>query len=77
MIPERYHELWKVQETVAVGVVVHQEVVDETWGADCFALLANRLAIGNVDSVAVLPEFCQSTKPFSQPKLPNTWLGQY
>ena len=36
-----------------------------------------KLAIGNVDSVSVPPEFLQSTKQFNQPKLPHTWLGQY
>ena len=29
VVPERNHELGKVQEAVAVRVVVHQEVVDE------------------------------------------------
>ena len=33
--------------------------------------------MGNVDSVAVPPEFFQSMMPFNQPKLPHTWLGQY
>ena len=33
--------------------------------------------IGNVDSVGVPAEFFQSKKPFNQPKLPHTWLGQY
>ena len=29
VVPERNHELGKVEEAVAVRVVVHQEVVDE------------------------------------------------